>query len=329
MAEKKDKLLNDVYQYRRAVVVLSAAQAGIFEYFISQRQKTVRDVTKHFSWNERGTEITLNALCALGYLMKEGEFYGIAPEWHSRFNEKEYPLLKEWLLHEWRLLQRWIHLPEVLQNGLPFREPEKTAIHRNHYNFILSMAHREQQNITSLLKKIDLSSHRNLLDLGGGPGLFAIALTEKYRQLRATVFDTPETEKIARNFFKNSSAQKRLGFRSGDFLIDDLGGPYDAALLSSVLHIYSPEDNEDLLSQVYNSLMPGGKIIIRDFLLNPKKTGPVIGNLFAVNMLINTERGNAYTYQQMKSWLMRAGFIKIKRNSLEGRMLLMEGIRSY
>lgn len=79
---------------------------------------------------------------------------------------------------------------------------------------------------------------------------------------------------------------------------------------------------------MYDSLVPGGKIIIRDFLLNPRKTGPLIGNLFAVNMLINTERGNAYTYQQMKSWLSQAGFIKIRKNSLEGRMLLMEGVRS-
>lgn len=240
MAEKKDKLLNDVYQYRRAVVLLSAAKAGIFEYFISQRQKTIRDVAVHFTWDERGTEILLNALCALGYLKKEGDSYGIAPEWSSRFNEKEYPLLKEWLLHEWRLLQRWTQLPDVLQSGLPFRESEKTTIHRNHNNFILSMAHREQQNVTSLLNQTDLARFHHLLDLGGGPGLFSIALVEKYPELRATVFDTPDTEYIARNFFKNSPAHQKLDFRGGDFLSDTLGGPYDVALLSSILHIYGP-----------------------------------------------------------------------------------------
>ena len=54
-------------------------------------------------------------------------------------------------------------------------------------------------------------------------------------------------------------------------------------------------------------MVTGGKIIIRDFLLNPDKTGPVIGSLFAVNMLINTEQGNAYTYSEMKSWLKQTG----------------------
>jgi SAM-dependent methyltransferase len=328
MGEQKDKLLNDVFHYRRAVVLLSAAKTGIFDYFISNGRPTIKEVALHFSWDERSIEILLNALCALGYLSKKDDLFEIAPEWRSRFNAKDFPLLKEWLLHEWRLLQRWIHLPEVLESGLPFKEPEKTAIHRDHKNFILSMAHRERANVESLLKKIDLSAHRFLLDLGGGPGLFSIALSEKYGRLRATVFDTPETESIARNFFATSSANDRLDFCAGDFLADELGGPYDVALLSSIMHIYSPDENKDILKRVNNSLLPGGKIIIRDFLLYPQKTGPVIGNLFAVNMLINTERGNAYTYRQMKSWLTQTGFYKIKRNSLEGRMLLMEGVRS-
>jgi ubiquinone/menaquinone biosynthesis C-methylase UbiE len=324
MAGEKDKFLKDVYQYRRAVVLLSAAKTGIFEYFIANHRSTVREVGEYFSWDERAAEIFLNALCALGYLEKKADLYQIAGQWKSRFNKDDYPLVKEWLLHEWRLLLRWIHLPEVLQSGLPFREPEKTAIHRNHQNFILSMAHREQQNVSGLLEKVDLSSCHHLLDLGGGPGLFAIALAEKYEQLHATIFDTPDTEKIARDFFQKSLAMDRLNFRSGDFLIDDLGGPYDAVLISSVLHIYSPQENRDLLKRLNQCMAPGGKIVIRDFLLHPQKTGPVIGSLFAVNMLINTDRGNAYTYQQMKSWLHEVGFKKIKRNFLEGRMLLME-----
>ncbi len=57
----------------------------------------------------------------------------------------------------------------------------------------------------------------------------------------------------------------------------------------------------------------GGKIFIRDFLLNREKTAPLIGVLFAVNMLINTERGNAYSLAEMKSWLHQAGFKKNKK----------------
>jgi len=322
-----DKFVSDVYQYRRAVVLLSAAKTGLFDYFVANKENTLQEVAQFFSWNRRGTEIMLNALCALGYLNKKNENYGLSDSLRRSLNQKDFPLVKEWLFHEWRLLTRWIHLPEVLESGLPYREPEKNTVHRNHRNFIYSMAHREQENTRILLEKIDLSGYKKLLDLGGGPGLFSIAFLEKYPDLMATVFDASETENIAREFFKKSPVQGRLQFRGGDFRIDDLGGPYDAALLSSILHIYSPEENTKLLKKVYDSMLQGGKIIIRDFLLNRNKTGPLMGNLFAVNMLINTEEGNAYTYSEMKAWLKETGFTEIKKKYLQGRMLLMEGIK--
>jgi len=322
-----DKFLSDVYQYRQAVIVLAAAKTGIFDYFVENGEKSLEEMTQFFSWDQRGTEIMLNALCALGYLAKKNEHYHLSDAVNKTLNQHDFPLAKEWLLHEWRLLNRWIHLPEVLESGTPYREPEKKTVHRNHRNFIYSMAHREQENTLVLLENIDLSGHKKLLDLGGGPGLFAIAFLEKYPLLSATVFDTPETEILAREFFQNSAVRNRLQFIAGDFRTAELGKSYDVALLSSILHIYSPEENKKLLQKVYDALLPGGKIVIRDFLLNPDKVGPIIGNLFAVNMLVNTDNGNAYTYREMKNWLIKTGFSHIKRKILKGRMLLLEGVK--
>jgi cyclopropane fatty-acyl-phospholipid synthase-like methyltransferase len=186
------------------------------------------------------------------------------------------------------------------------------------------MALREKRNIKSLLDALDLTSCQHLLDLGGGPGLFAIAFAEKYPDLRATVFDTPETEPIASDFFKKSAVSKKLKFMGGDFLKDDFGRNYDAVLLSSILHIYGPEENITLLRRVNNALKGPGKLIIRDFGLNKDKISPEIGVLFAVNMLINTDRGNSYSYDEMKSWLHETGFGRVHRKTLEGRMMLIE-----
>jgi SAM-dependent methyltransferase len=321
----KDKLLDDVFKYRRAVILLSAASTGLFDFFIDKQVLTDSGIRKKFGWSVRGTEIFLNALCATGYIKKQKNQYEIAEDYKSVFSTDNYPLMKEWLFHEWRLLHRWIHLPDVLENGKPYREPEKTTVHRNHRNFILSMAHREKENLPVLLNTIDLHGYSHLLDLGGGPGLFAISFAEKYPGLKATIFDTPESESLAQDFIRKSPARNRVTFHGGDFLKDDFGSGYDVALLSSILHIYGSADNLDVLSRVFHSLRSGGKILIRDFLLKPDKTGPLIGVLFAVNMLVNTDRGNAYTYAEMKSWLLKAGFRDIRKIKLEGRMLLLEG----
>ena len=327
MKQKKDRLLDDVFRYRRAVVLLSAARAGLFELFHKNKTLRITKVTKELNWSDRSAEILLNALCALGYLEKKNNQYRISRSFEQVFGSENYPLIKEWLMHEWRLLNRWTHLPEVLESGEPFREPEKKAIHRNHRNFILSMAHREKENMEAMVQNVSWEGKHHLLDLGGGPGLFAIAFAEKYPQLKATVFDTSETESIAREFFQRSTAKARLNFRAGDFISDDFGKGYDAALLSSILHIYSPEENRKVLQRLHQAMVPGGKVIIRDFLLNRDKTGPLTGALFAINMLVNTDRGNAYSLEEMKGWLKQAGFIKIRRIKLSGNMALLEAYR--
>ena len=71
----KDKLLNDVFQYRRAVVLLSAANAGLFDLFLNKIDLNIQEVVATLNWSGRAAEITLNALCAMGYLRKTQENY--------------------------------------------------------------------------------------------------------------------------------------------------------------------------------------------------------------------------------------------------------------
>jgi len=319
----RNKLIDDVFSYRRPVVLLTSVRVGLFDILVDGRKCTVTEVAERFKWSERGTEILLNALCSMGYLEKESERYFIAENFRNEFSSENYPLLKEWLLHQWRLMQRWTRLDEVLKSGKPIRETDRKKQQLNHRNFILSMAQRERANVPVLLHAISLEGFTHLLDLGGGPGLFAIALAEAYPNLHATIYDAPDTEPIARQFMNISSARERLHFRAGDFLTDELGEGYDMALLSSILHIYSPVENQRLLQKVFNSLRPGGMIIIRDFILNRDKTGPLDAALFAVNMLVNTERGNAYSVSEMKSWLKQAGFKKRKIVKLKNAMELL------
>ncbi|RQW06211.1 MAG: hypothetical protein EH225_03665, partial [Calditrichaeota bacterium] len=256
--KNKKKLLDDVFNYRKTVILLTGAKTGLFDFIIENASANLEEICREFNWSERAAEIFMNTLCAVGYLHKKGSEYKIATDYTNIFSGRNYFLLREWLLHEWRLMNRWVHLPEVLESGRPYREPEKTKTHRNHRNFIMSMAHREKENMDDMLKAVSLDDCRHLLDLGGGPGIFAIGLAEKYPGLRATVFDTPETEDITMSFIRNSPAGDRIEFRGGDFISDDLGSAYDAALLSSILHIYGPADNKMLLKKVYRSMTNPG-----------------------------------------------------------------------
>ena len=43
--------------------------------------------------------------------------------------------------------------------------------------------------------------------------------------------------------------------------------------------------------------------------MNPERTGPLNGLFFAVNMLVNTQNGNTWSFEEIAAWLEEAGFV--------------------
>ncbi|HEX5324133.1 MAG TPA: methyltransferase, partial [Capsulimonadaceae bacterium] len=62
------------------------------------------------------------------------------------------------------------------------------------------------------------------------------------------------------------------------------------------------------LKKVYAALAPGGTIAIAEMVPNDERTGPPFPLIFAVNMLVNTEKGDTYTFGELSQWLREAGF---------------------
>ena len=83
----------------------------------------------------------------------------------------------------------------------------------------------------------------------------------------------------------------------------DFGSGYQVATLGHILHSEGEVRGRKLLKKVYDSLASGGTIAIGEFLVNRERTGPVIGLFFAVNMLVNTEEGDTFTFGEYRQWL--------------------------
>lgn len=324
---KMKRLMRDVQNYRQTVVLLTAAKEDVFDLLLEAGSLSAEELADQKNWTRRGCSIFLNSLVAIGYLEKKLQRYRIAEKYRQAFSAEKFPLLKHRLIHNWRLLNRWAHLDEVLKSGEPVTESRAEKSIDNCQNFTLSMAQGERENLGVILDAVNLEKSTHLLDLGGGPGLFSVGFAEKYSGLRVTVFDKADVEPIAREFFRQSSARDRLFFKAGDFLSDELGAGYDAALLSSILHIFSPEVNIVLLRKVFEALNGGGIIIIRDFILNRAKTRPRSAALFAVNMLVNTPQGNAYNTGEFKRWLKIAGFREVRSLKSKGHAGLIQALK--
>src|SRR5207244_11692288 len=135
--------------------------------------------------------------------------------------------------------QDFTQLTYSVRSGKPLDadEPESPVWRRS---FTWAMHHRSREQAKTAARFLDRRRARTLLDLGGGPGTYAMAFLAANPALRATVADRPAALKVAREIAATHPAEARLTYVPPDFMSDPLPGRYDVVWLSNIIHIYPP-----------------------------------------------------------------------------------------
>ena len=149
-----------------------------------------------------------------------------------------------------------------------------------------------------MLPRLKPESH--VLDLGGGHGRYGAVLAEQGHQV--TLYDRPVCVQVAKERYED-----QLNYQVGDFLNDDLGGPFDAALLSNIVHGLGPEENVKVFKSLARSLNPGGFLVLKDMYLDPRGSDPENAVFFGLTMLMYTREGQTYTVEEMGDFAAQAG----------------------
>src|SRR5438128_7215157 len=157
-----------------------------------------------------------------------------------------------------------------------------------------------------------------VLDLAAGSGIWGIALAQKSPRVRVTAVDwagmIPTTKRITQKF----GVGDRFKFIEGDLLEADFGIGYDIATLGHILHTEGEKRSRKLLKKTFRALKPGGTIVIAEWLVNDDRTEPLPSLIFAVQMLVNSEKGDTFSFNEIKSWLEEAGFKKVRKLEAPG-----------
>ena len=168
---------------------------------------------------------------------------------------------------------------------------------------------------------------QRMLDLGGGSAAYSIAFAQANPRLRVDVLDLPAVLPLTQDYIRRAGLEARIQTRPGDLRTDAFGQGYDLALMSAIAHMFSPEENRDLLRRIYQALAPNGRLVLQDFILEPDKTSPSFAVLFSLNMLVNTRGGASYSETEYEAWLRGAGFRECKRVRLPGPANLMIAVK--
>jgi hypothetical protein len=268
--------------------------------------------------DRRGVAMLLDALAAMGLLVKDGDRFtacGFASQYLSR-TSPDY--LGHIIMHHHHLMASWVHLDEAVRSGRPQREQvSHTDDATARESFELGMFNLAMLIAPRLVSRVDLAGRRRLLDLGGGPGTYAIQFCLHNPQLTAVVYDLPTTRPFAEQTIARFGLAGRIAFTAGDFDIEELPGRYDVAWLSHVLHGEGPADCAALLRKAVASLDPGGILLVQEFILDDSRDSPLFPALFSLNMLLGTQSGQSYSEGELAAMLGAAGLTDIRRLPLD------------
>ena len=266
--------------------------------------------------NRDGLERLLAALVAMKLLLKNDDGFSCTRS-AAIFLSRQSPLyLGNIIQHHRQLMESWAHLDEAVISGRPVRSPYAGDDPEWRRNFLLGMFDLAMLLAPKFVGKIDLVGRRRLLDLGGGPGTWAIHFCQKNPELQATVYDLPTSRSFAEETIARFGLQERVAFSGGDFLREELTGLYDVVWLSHILHGEGPQEVRTILEQAASVLEPGGLLLIHEFVLNDDGGGPLFPTLFSLNMLLGTPAGRSYSGKEIIKMLSEAGFKDAQRLAL-------------
>ena len=300
----------------KTCVLHTAVKMDLFT-IIGDGRRTADEIAQKADGVVNGVARLLNALVAMELLEKQNETYTNTSSGRELLAKDSPGYLGHIIMHHHHLLESWSKLDQAVKSGLPQRARSSYSKEEWRESFLMGMFNLAMGLAPQIVPLIDVSGRQHLLDLGGGPGTYAIHFCLNNKRLKATVYDLPTTRPFAEKTIQQFTLADRINFMDGNYLEDPVEGHYDVAWLSHILHGEGPDDCRRIIQKTVDALEPGGMIIIHDFILNNSLDGPLFPALFSLNMLLGTESGQSYSEAQIIDMLAAAGARDIQRIAIQ------------
>jgi ubiquinone/menaquinone biosynthesis C-methylase UbiE len=213
-----------------------------------------------------------------------------------------------------QLIAKWMKISDTVRSGKPPQAVNDQGVGTPFFEKLVEdifpMSYGAAQKVAGELKLAAATKPVKVLDIAAGSGVWGIALAQKSPQVRVTAVDWEGVIPVTKRIATKHGVADRFSYIPGDINSVDLGSGYDVATLGHILHSEGEARSRSLLKRVFDALAPGATIVISEFLVNDDRTGPQNGLIFAVNMLVNTEYGDTFSFNEISSWLKEAGFIE-------------------
>ena len=291
--------------------LFAASDGGVFAFLDQRGTATLEDVAGACALDLRGGRLLLDACVALGLLNKTHERYANAPDVAAFLVPGKPGDISRAIRYNRDVYDAWGKLPAFAGTGRPVERPE---LHLGEDKdrtraFVLSMHGRALGIGQAVVPQLDLNGCRKLLDVGGGPGTYAVLTAQHNPELECcTVLDLPGVVAIAAELIADAGMSGRVNTLPGSYHDTPFPGGQDVVHFFGVLHQESPASIVSLLKRAHAALVPGGRVHIMDMMTDSTRAAPPFSALFALNMALTTANGWVFSDEDICGWLSEAGF---------------------
>lgn len=306
--------LFEMASFWKARVLQTAVVMGVFDT-LARGPRTAAQLARSLKAKARSLELLLNALVGMELLVKRGGAYANAPEAARFLVSSSEACIAPNIAHGAYMWDSWGRLDEAVRANRPVRhERLRKRTPATLRAFILAMHSGGRAKGERIAKAVGLAGRKHLVDVGGGPGTYAIMFCKRYKGLHATVVDRKEVLPITREVAGRYGLEGRFSYVGCDVAeAKRIPGSYDVAWVSNLIHSYDERTNVAILRKVLRTLEPGGLLLVQDFLLDESRAKPAWASVFALNMLVHTDGGRTYAEREVKGWFQRLGLRAVRR----------------
>jgi precorrin-6B methylase 2 len=308
-----ERIMQMAWGYAPPLILEAAIRNKVFDT-LDGGPKTVDEVAAATGASTRGLRAIMNALVGFEFLKTNGDGkYDLTPESSTFLVTTKPTYMAGMLAHtSQQLLPHWLHLSDVVATGKPAssvnQEDGGEAFFQVLVSNIFPMSYAPAKALAQHLALGESGPTVRVLDVGAGSGVWGIAIAQSSPRVQVTAVDWPGVLPITKKTADRFGVGDRYTLLPGDLGAVDFGRDYDLITIGHILHSEGVERSKKLLRKCFDALAPGGTIAIQEFLVNPERTGPPMGLIFAVNMLVNTDQGDTWSFEEIAGWLKEVGF---------------------
>ena len=302
------------------MVLFAAADLDVFTA-LANGQSTLDQLVTACHAEAEPLRLLLEACVSEGLITVEGDTYRNTPATDAFLVRGRPSYGGHGLKYAEDLYPAWGHLADLVRTGRPAIDPESILGDDKEKTraFILAMHERARgSGMGSVLPHgADFGGRRRLLDVGGGPGTYSMALVQQIPGLRSTVLDLPGVLEVTREIVQQHGFADRIDLQPGNYLEAEFGSGYDAVLLSGMMHRERAETCRMLLRKSFAAMDSGGLVVVSDvFFDDDSKRTPPFAIHFALNMMLTSNEGSAHAKTEMARWMTEAGFEQVQVKEL-------------